>query len=195
MSRRWYYELIWALSVSVLDWGEDRLSLGEKGCLVPIVPTRRRFFFFRTSRTLENEGIVFLRKIGDPLSSNGGTRWRSWLRHCAKSRKVAGSIPDGVIGIFHWHNPSCCTMAMGSSQPLTEMSTRNISWEERRLVRRADNLTTFVCRLYWNLGAWTSWNPQGLSRPVMGLLYLLSSNDASHPTGTESSTTPPWKPQ
>ena len=30
-----------------------------------------------------------------------GTRWRSWLRHCAKSRKIAGSIPDGVIGIFH----------------------------------------------------------------------------------------------
>jgi hypothetical protein len=31
----------------------------------------------------------------------GGTRWRSWLRHCATNRKVAGSIPDGVIGIFH----------------------------------------------------------------------------------------------
>jgi len=28
-------------------------------------------------------------------------RWRSWLRHCATSRKVAGSIPDGVIGIFN----------------------------------------------------------------------------------------------
>jgi len=26
--------------------------------------------------------------------------------------------------------------------------------------------------LSWNLGASTSWNPQGLSRPVMGLLYL-----------------------
>ena len=26
--------------------------------------------------------------------------WRSWLRHCATSRKVAGSIPDVVIGIF-----------------------------------------------------------------------------------------------
>jgi len=25
----------------------------------------------------------------------------SWLRHCATSRKVAGSIPDGVTGIFH----------------------------------------------------------------------------------------------
>ena len=26
--------------------------------------------------------------------------WRSWLRHCATSRKVSGSIPDVVIGIF-----------------------------------------------------------------------------------------------
>ena len=27
--------------------------------------------------------------------------WRSYLRHCATSRKIAGSIPDGVPGIFH----------------------------------------------------------------------------------------------
>ena len=58
----------------------------------------------------------------------GGTRWRSWLRHCATCRKIAGSVPDGVIGSFHWHNPSGCTMALGSTQRLTEMSTRNISW-------------------------------------------------------------------
>jgi len=40
-----------------------------------------------------------------PEARNGytepwGTRWRSWLRHCATSRKVAGSIPDGVSGFF-----------------------------------------------------------------------------------------------
>ena len=29
-----------------------------------------------------------------------------------------------------------------------------------------------MCRLSWNLGASTSRNPQGLSRPVMGLLYV-----------------------
>ena len=58
----------------------------------------------------------------------GGTRWRSWLRHCATSRKFEGSIPDGVIEIFHWHNPSGCTMALGYTQPLIEMSTRNTSW-------------------------------------------------------------------
>ena len=44
---------------------------------------------------------------------NRGMRWRSWLRHCATSRKVAGSIPDSVFGIFHWHNRS---------------GRRNISW-------------------------------------------------------------------
>jgi hypothetical protein len=32
---------------------------------------------------------------------HGGTRWRSYLIHCATSWKVAGSIPDGVIRIFH----------------------------------------------------------------------------------------------
>jgi hypothetical protein len=47
--------------------------------------------------------------------------------HYATSRKVAGSIPDGVMGIFHRHNPSGRTMALGSTQPLAEMSTRNIS--------------------------------------------------------------------
>jgi hypothetical protein len=41
-----------------------------------------------------------------------------------------------------------------------------------RPVRRADNLTTFKRRLSRNLGASTSWNPVGLSRPVMGLLYF-----------------------
>jgi len=33
-------------------------------------------------------------------------------------------------------------------------------------------LTTFKCQLSWNLGTSTSWNHQGLSRPVMELLYL-----------------------
>jgi hypothetical protein len=42
-----------------------------------------------------------------------------------------GFIPDGVIGIFHWHNHSSCTMALGLTQPLTEMRTRNISWGVR----------------------------------------------------------------
>jgi hypothetical protein len=57
-----------------------------------------------------------------------GTPWRSYLRHCANSWKVAVSIADGTIGIFHWHNNSSRTTALVSTQPLTEMSTRNTYW-------------------------------------------------------------------
>jgi hypothetical protein len=39
-------------------------------------------------------------------------------------------------------------------------------------VRRADNRTTFMCRLSRNLRASTSWKPKGLYRPVMGFIYL-----------------------
>jgi hypothetical protein len=63
------------------------------------------------------------------LCGGGGVaRWPSWLRHCATSRKVAGPIPDYIFGIFPWYNPSGRTMTLELSRPLTEISTRNISW-------------------------------------------------------------------
>ena len=51
--------------------------------------------------------IAYLFKLGGRMFSqllhsvHWGTRWCSWLGHCATSRKVADSIPDGVTGIFH----------------------------------------------------------------------------------------------
>jgi len=57
-----------------------------------------------------------------------GTAVAQWLRCCATNRKVAGSIPNGVTGNFHLHNPSDRIMALVSTQPLTEMSTRSICW-------------------------------------------------------------------
>ena len=46
-------------------------------------------------------GIAQKLTFGVNTTIGRGPRWRSWLRHCATSQKVAGSIPDGVIGIFH----------------------------------------------------------------------------------------------
>jgi len=40
-----------------------------------------------------------------------------------------GSIPDGVTGIFHRHDPYDSTKALGSTRPLTDMISRNISWK------------------------------------------------------------------
>ena len=71
---------------------------------------------------------MLLRTSLTVLLDKVGTQWLSWLRHCATSRRVVGSIPKGVIGIFLWHNPSGRTMALGLNKPLTEMITRNISW-------------------------------------------------------------------
>jgi hypothetical protein len=45
------------------------------------------------------------------------------LRYKPEGRR----IPKGVIKIFHSHNPSGHTMALGLTQSLTEMSTRDIS--------------------------------------------------------------------
>jgi len=56
--------------------------------------------------------------------------WLSWLssrRHAVVGR---GFDYQSVIGVFHWHNPSGRTMAMGSTQLLAEMSTGNISCGE-----------------------------------------------------------------
>ena len=50
-------------------------------------------------------------QTGD-VSPDVGTAVAERLRCCATNRKVAGSIPDGVIGIFHWYNPSDRTMAL-----------------------------------------------------------------------------------
>jgi hypothetical protein len=58
--------------------------------------------------------------------TGGGHAVVPWLRHCATNRKVVGSIPDGITAFFHLHNSSGRTMALGSTQSLTEMSTRNI---------------------------------------------------------------------
>ena len=48
-----------------------------------------------------------------------GARWRSWLRHCATSREVAGSI-----GIF----TRIIIPAVESTHPLTDMRTKVTFW-------------------------------------------------------------------
>jgi hypothetical protein len=76
---------------------------------------RPRITWKRTvKRELQNVGIGTKgkEKIMYYSRHRRGPRCRSWLRHCATSRQVAGSIPDGAIGFFHWHNPVGRTMAL-----------------------------------------------------------------------------------
>jgi hypothetical protein len=50
-------------------------------------------------------------------------------------------IRNEVIGFFNLPNPSSRTMALGSTQPLTEMSTRDLPRGKGWLARKADKLT------------------------------------------------------
>ena len=51
-----------------------------------------------------------------------------WLRFCVTNRKVAGSIPAGVSAFFVDVKSIRSHLALESTQPLIEMSTRSISW-------------------------------------------------------------------
>jgi hypothetical protein len=66
------------------------------------------------------------RKLISIIIVERGTRWRIWSGQYATSRNVVLSISEGVIWIFHWLNTSPRNMALGSTQPLTEMSTSSI---------------------------------------------------------------------
>jgi hypothetical protein len=47
----------------------------------------------------------------------------------------------GLLDFFNWPNPSSLTMALGSTQPITEMSIRKIPGGKLQSTRKADNLT------------------------------------------------------
>jgi len=81
---------------------------------------------------------------------------------------VALSIPDGVMGILLC-NPSSRTMALGSTQPLTEMSTGNISWGKGGRCLRLTIYPPF-CADY--LEIWKPYRP-GNFKSFPGLLHEL----------------------
>jgi len=116
------------------------------------------------------------------------------MGHCGVSQEVAGSIPDSVTGICHWHNPSGRTVALGSTQPLTEKSTKNISWRVKavgrlRLTTLPPSLTN--CHEIWEPAAPGSlgfqpggfkWFSCWMKRLLMRLPATPSVSPSHHPT-------------
>ena len=76
---------------------------------------------------------------------------RSWLMHCTARQEVAGSIPDGIIGIFRVTYFSCTLLlAVGFTQSLIEMSIKDsLGWKDGWYAL----LTSFICRLSENPGS------------------------------------------
>jgi len=147
---------------------------------------------------------------GLTLKYTRGTRGGAVSWDSATSRNLAGSFPDGVIGIFNWHNSSarirrrswlrhCATnRKLAGSIPngvigiihwynpsgrnlLLQMSTRNISWGVNAAGVWGWQPYHFYVPIVLNgMMAPTSWNTQVLSRPEQSLLYLYFSFTDMH---------------
>jgi hypothetical protein len=65
-------------------------------------------------------------------------------------------------------------MALGSTQPLTEMSTWNLPGGKRRSARKADNLTAICEPIVWKMPLDVS-QLYGPSRPVAGIALPFTS--------------------
>jgi hypothetical protein len=91
------------------------LIWGKKGKAVPLQawrgPGGSRKLRFPDKMTTAQDGVKVVSLMHRPPLPPGNAPgnhfyWGplmvvQWLRYCATNRKVAGSIPDGVIGIFH----------------------------------------------------------------------------------------------
>jgi hypothetical protein len=93
------------------------------------------------------------------LSNGYGTLLKSMqmlfaISTMLQARTFLVRFPMRSLDFFNWPNPSSRTMALGSTQPLTEMSTRNFPGGKGRPRRMADKLPS-VNGLCKNLGAST----------------------------------------
>ena len=98
-------------------------------------------------------------------------RWSGWLRHCATIQKVKVSIPDGVIGILFWLNPSGRTMAPCSTQPLAEISIVNFVKPRAKFSHKCYTILSIM----WPMNIVHSWDKPGLSELcTLELLKLIN---------------------
>jgi hypothetical protein len=68
----------------------------------------------------------------------------------------AGRSPVRVpveVEFFNLPNPSSCTKALGLTQHLTEMSTRNLPGGKKRPARKVDNLAAICEPNVWKCGS------------------------------------------
>jgi hypothetical protein len=99
----------------------------KTSCTIIFIVAYMRFLGNMFTKPLySNDNGIHIHNLIKYAVEMGRKRYRSWLRHYATSRKVAGSTPDKVIGfLFNVTNHSRRTMALGFTQPLTELSTRS----------------------------------------------------------------------
>ena len=108
---------------------------------------------------------------------NGAVGWGTALQ----AGKSQVRFPMLSLEIFHWHNPSGCSMNLGLTQPLTEMSTRNIYEGGGGKFGQCVGLTTLVSSCVDCFEIWKS-HPPGTIRACPGQYrdWFIFTNSVSH---------------
>jgi len=102
--------------ISMLSVGfEPTISVGE----------RPQTYALDLAATGTGECVLY-----SPKFISGTENWWNDISYCSRACFKLTPLPfhsSCSLYIFRWHNPSGHTMALGSTHPLTEMSTTNIS--------------------------------------------------------------------
>ena len=146
---------------SAARWTESRvprLTARRPSCLLPVAPddVSEVMWFVRRNNVPVYRDLV-LHYRSRYIIHSGCTRWHSW------SRQGAGSVPDEVIEIFHWRNPSGRT-GFDSGSIINEYRGYLMGVKGGRCVR----LTTLPHSYADNLEIWEL-QPLGRLRAFPGL--------------------------
>ena len=125
-------------------WCCKEISLLHKNLICPLVSFLKALI------------LIFL-NVNSLLISYPFLIFIDYLRYLFLRYESVGRnfLPCGITGNFHWLSHFGRTVELGSTHPRTGMSLRDASWVQKQPVRRADNLTTFTCRISRNCTAHT----------------------------------------
>jgi hypothetical protein len=95
----------------------NRIAFGYNTGDSPLLPYDAMSLSLETPKVLSScqgrRGPIFFRSTPAPTS----VPWSQLTAHLVEALcyklEVAGSIPDGIIDVYHWHNPTGQTMGLG----------------------------------------------------------------------------------
>jgi hypothetical protein len=138
--------------------GRELKQMENCRCLKPCLEKRA------TGEALQMSGVLVKADIDTSIQDARGSAF-GWGTALQAGRSL---VRFPMVSLEFTVSPSGRTMAQGLTQKLVP---GKFPWGYKRPMRRDDSLTTFMCRLCWNMGVSTSGNPQGLSKPVQGFLF------------------------
>jgi hypothetical protein len=123
-------------------------------------PTERRAIEWLIGKDLEGNGSglgyctgIYMEELKENCENpqsvypvSGAEIWTWDFQNAKHKYKPFNCNIRLFIGVFNWPNPSSRTMALRSTQPLTEMSIANLLGSKGRPAREANNITA-ICEL------------------------------------------------